>query len=75
MLVVVREINQKFHPNGLGGSGVQLFIEVKDVDSVYQKVKAKVKIIDEIENKSWGDREFTLQDPNGYLISFYTPTS
>lgn len=74
MLVLAREQNKKFYPNGLGGSGFQLFIQVDDVDIVYQKLKGKVVIVDEIETKSWGDREFTLKDPDGYLISFYMGT-
>lgn len=73
MLCLVRESNNKFHPQGLGVSGVQFFIKVDNVDEVYQKIKDKVKIIDDIESKNWGDREFTIQDPDGYLISFYTP--
>jgi uncharacterized glyoxalase superfamily protein PhnB len=75
MLVAAREINKKFYSKGLGGSGVQLFVQVEDVDEKYKEVKGKVDIIDEIETKSWGDREFTIKDPDGYLISFYTPTS
>ena len=73
MLCLARKNNKKFHPNGLGGTGVQMFIRVEDVDKKYQEIKNKVTVIDEIETKSWGDREFTLKDPDGYLISFYTP--
>lgn len=73
-LVLAREQNKKLYPKGLGGSGFQLFIQVDDVDMVYQNLKDKVEIVDEIETKSWGDREFTLKDPDGYLISFYTGT-
>lgn len=74
MLVSARKTNKKFHSKGLGGSGVQFFIQVKDVGAVYRKVKGKVEVFDKLENKTWGDREFTLKDPDGYLISFYTPT-
>lgn len=74
MLVLARDQNKKFYPKGLGGSGFQLFIQVDNVDKVYQKLKGKVDIVDEIETKSWGDREFTLRDPDGYLLSFYTGT-
>jgi uncharacterized glyoxalase superfamily protein PhnB len=74
MLCLARESNKKFYRKGLSGSGVQLFVQVENVDDVYQKLKNKVEIIDGIETKPWGDREFTLKDPDGYLISFFTPT-
>ena len=61
-----------FHTHGMCGSGVQLFIQVSNVDEVYNRVKGRAKIADAVEDKDWGDREFTLMDPDGYLISFYT---
>ncbi len=73
MLCLARKSNKKFYSHGLGGSGLQLFIRVNQVDEIYQKIKGKVEIVDEIETKTWGDREFTIKDPDGYLISFYTP--
>lgn len=75
MLCSARDSNHKFYPNGLGGTGVQFFIQVDKVDKIYQKIRNKIMLIDEIETKTWGDREFTIKDPDGYLISFYTPTS
>jgi len=73
MLCLARESNKKFYPQGLGGSGSQLFIQVEKVDEIYQKVKSNVEIVDDIETKAWGDREFTIKDPDGYLITFYSP--
>ncbi|MFX0116475.1 MAG: VOC family protein [Candidatus Hodarchaeota archaeon] len=66
------DINHKLHPRGVDGSGVQFYIKVPNVDEIYEKYRNKVIIIDEIENKPWGDREFTFKDPDGYLISFYS---
>ncbi|MFX0087717.1 MAG: VOC family protein [Candidatus Hodarchaeota archaeon] len=66
------DINHKLHPRGVDGSGVQFYINVANVDKIYEKYHNKVKIIDDIENKPWGDREFTFTDPDGYLISFYS---
>lgn len=74
MLVLARTDNTKFRPKGLGGSGLQLFIQVDNVDEVYRKIKQKAVIVDDIKSRSWGDREFTIKDPDGYLISFYTTT-
>jgi uncharacterized glyoxalase superfamily protein PhnB len=66
------DINHKLHPRGIDGSGVQFYIKVTNVDQIYKKYRNKVEIIDDIENKPWGDREFTFKDPDGYLISFYS---
>ncbi|MFX0170997.1 MAG: VOC family protein [Candidatus Hodarchaeota archaeon] len=65
-------INHKLHPRGVDGSGVQFYIKVTNVDQIYEKYRNKVELIDDIENKPWGDREFTFKDPDGYLISFYS---
>lgn len=73
MLVKAREMNKKFYPDGLGGSGVQFFVKVENIDKIWNKIKDKVTIVDEIKDKPWGDREFTIKDTDGYLISFYTP--
>lgn len=62
-----------FHKHGTCGSGIQLFVQVPNVDEVYGEVKGRAEVAEEIEDKRWGDREFTLRDPDGYLISFYTP--
>jgi uncharacterized glyoxalase superfamily protein PhnB len=74
MLVAARKMNKKFYPKGLSGSGVQFFAQIENVDKKWKEIKNKVEIVDEIETKSWGDREFTIKDPDGYLISFYSPT-
>ncbi|MFW9893762.1 MAG: VOC family protein [Candidatus Thorarchaeota archaeon] len=65
------DIRHKLHPRGVDGSGVQFYIRVENVDSMYEKFRGAVEIIDDIEDKSWGDREFTFKDPDGYLISFF----
>ena len=66
------DINHKLHPRGVDGSGVQFYIKVTDVDVIYEKFRKKLEIIDDIEDKSSGDREFTFKDPDGYLLSFYS---
>jgi uncharacterized glyoxalase superfamily protein PhnB len=60
-----------FHKHGPCGSGVQLYVQIPNVDDMYNRIKGKVQIAEEIEDKAWGDREFTICDPDGYLISFY----
>ncbi|MFX1391575.1 MAG: VOC family protein [Promethearchaeota archaeon] len=68
-----KNINHKYHPNGINGSGVHFYIIVDNIEEVYQKLKSSVSIIDELEKKPWGNTEFAIKDPDGYLISFSDP--
>ena len=63
-------INHKYHPNGINGSGVHFYIIVDNIEEVFQKLKSRVIIIDKLEKKPWGNTEFAIKDPDGYLISF-----
>jgi catechol 2,3-dioxygenase-like lactoylglutathione lyase family enzyme len=66
-----------FHP-AFTGKGMYLTIEVEDVDKVYTELKKKgVEIKIDIRNEPWGDRHFSIQDPNGINIDIvtYTPQS
>lgn len=61
------------------GRGVNFQIKVSDVDSLYSKVKkSDAKIFLEIEEKWYqtdigktGNRQFIVQDPDGYLLRFF----
>ena len=57
------------------GKGVYLTIEVANVDEVYKELKEKgVAIEIEIRDEPWGDRHFTIKDPNGIGIDIVTYT-
>ncbi len=52
-------------------AGQEVLICVPGVDAIYDRHKAKgAKIISELENKPWGLREYTVEDPNGYHLRF-----
>jgi uncharacterized glyoxalase superfamily protein PhnB len=54
--------------------GVQFMIylpEDQSIESFYANVKAKgVTIDDELADTYWGDRAFSIHDPNGYWLTF-----
>jgi len=56
------------------GVGVQFYIGMtasKKLDEFFTEVKAKgVTVINEPKNESWGDRVFTVKDPDGYALTF-----
>jgi uncharacterized glyoxalase superfamily protein PhnB len=47
-----------------------LFIEVQGIDALHERLKPSVKIVMPIETKFYGMREFAIEDPDGYVITF-----
>lgn len=58
------------------GKGIFLTIEVKNVDKVYEEMKTKgIEIVQELKSEEWGDRHFSIVDPNGIGIDIVTYTA
>jgi PhnB protein len=55
------------------GNGVVFMIAVPeemDIDQYYAAVQKKgVKIVEAIQDKYWGDRTFSVHDPDGYVLT------
>ena len=47
-----------------------LFVEVEGVDALHARLQGKVKVVMPIETKFYGMREFAIEDPDGYVITF-----
>lgn len=47
-----------------------LFIEVEGINALYDRLKGRVKIVMPLETKFYGMREFAIDDPDGYVITF-----
>src|SRR3954471_14289632 len=58
----------------IGATGT-LFIEVEGVDALHDQLKATVKIVMPIVTQFYGMREFAIEDPDGYVITFAERTS
>ena len=62
------------------GRGINFQIEIADVDDLYQKLKdMDYPLYMEIEEKWYrtgdtmgGNKQFLVQDPDGYLLRFFT---
>ena len=52
------------------GGGNTMFIEVEGVDSVYERIASKAKVVMPIRTQCYGMREFAITDPDGYVITF-----
>jgi len=55
-------------PHALGGSTVGLYLYVDDVDAVFaQATEAGAKIIEPVEDRFYGDRSGSVEDPFGHV--------
>jgi uncharacterized glyoxalase superfamily protein PhnB len=53
----------------IGATGT-MFIEMEGIDAFHDAVKPKVKITMPIHTQWYGMREFAIEDPDGYVITF-----
>jgi len=61
-------------PHSYGGSPVHLYIYVADVDEVVKRaIGAGAKVIDQVEDRDWGDRCGGIEDPYGHVWWVGTP--
>ena len=51
-------------------ASITLYMEVDDVDSLYEKVKENVEILKPIYETWYGQKEFYIKDINGYILGF-----
>ena len=68
-----RAVAVKEYP-GFGGKPIgatgTLFIEVDGVDALHDQLKPSVKVVMPIVTQFYGMREFAIEDPDGYVITF-----
>ena len=61
-------------PAHIGAVGIEIVIEVDDVDSRYRELAAAGVTFDgPPEDQPWGARHAWLSDPDGYRLSIFTP--
>jgi uncharacterized glyoxalase superfamily protein PhnB len=53
----------------IGGALTQ-FIEVEEIDALYQQIRGKARIAMPLKDQFYGMREFAIADPDGWLITF-----
>jgi uncharacterized glyoxalase superfamily protein PhnB len=52
------------------GATATMFIEMQGVDALHDRLKASVKIVMPLVTQFYGLREFAIEDPDGYVITF-----
>ena len=56
------------------GTGVEISIEVEDVDALYERARQiGVDIVKPIQDRPGKARDFRIADPDGYFLRFTTP--
>ena len=66
-------VAEKLAQGGPKGAGVILYLDLgeQDIDQYYNDVKrAGARFVEEITDQFWGDRNFTIEDPDGYILTF-----
>ncbi|HTE22132.1 MAG TPA: VOC family protein [Candidatus Limnocylindria bacterium] len=57
----------------IGGSGIELNIQVDDIDKLYEALSSKdVAFEQKPTDMPWGARHAFLKDPNGYRVGLYS---
>ena len=60
-------------PGAVGAPGIEIVIQVDDVDARFREIKAAGVPFDEVpEDQDWGARHAWLRDPDGYRLSIYS---
>jgi lactoylglutathione lyase len=65
----VAKESPQFAGKALGG-GNTMFIEVEGVDALHDRVKPDATIVLPLVTQWYGMREFAIEDPDGYVITF-----
>ena len=53
-----------------GPGGIAMFVLMTGIDQLYGAIKGKATVTEPIETKAYGSREFTISDPDGYVLTF-----
>ena len=52
------------------GGSLLLYIQTKGIRQFYEQIKDKVNIVKGLEKAFYGSTEFSIQDINGYILTF-----
>ena len=58
----------RFPPNSPIGIGVEIVIQVRDVEDLYEECRSWANIVDPLKARPWGLVDFRVADPYGYYL-------
>jgi len=59
---------KKFPQDTPPGYAVEIILPVDDVETFYNSVKDQVRVVQLLEEKHWGQKDFRIVDPFGFYI-------
>lgn len=73
--IMAGECPDALSPQELGDHSYFAYLEVDDIDQLYEEVTAKdATVIKTLRNEPWGMREFGLRTVDGHRVMFGYPT-
>ena len=58
----------RYAPDAPRGNGVEIIVEVEDLDALYAEARAFAEIVAPLQDRPWGARDFRVADPFGYYL-------
>ena len=65
---IAKSIPALEHSNKNGA--ITIYVELDGIKELYKMIKDKVDIVKDLHNAEYGMREFSIQDCNGFIITF-----
>lgn len=57
------------------GGTLTFYIRMQDIQILYEQARQQVEFTQELKETFYGMREFSIKDPNGYILVFAEPVS
>lgn len=64
---------QQFSKSTHRGYGVELVLVVSNLIDFYEKAKKFAKVVEPMQKRPWGLKDFRIEDPFGFYLRFTTP--
>ncbi len=64
---------KKYSRDTKRGYAIEIVVMIKEIENFYHDMKKFVTIVEELEKKPWGLRDFRIEDPFGFYIRFTEP--
>lgn len=65
-----QEYFSQFSKDSKRGYGLEIVVMVEDIEAYYEKVKDFANVVEELQLKPWGLKDFRTEDPFGYYLRF-----
>lgn len=55
------------------GGTLTLFIQMQGIQELYERARLQAEVVQDMNETFYGMREFSIKDPNGYILVFAEP--